>query len=178
MRVLDLCAGSKSATKAFLDRGHEVDTLDITGSHTYVCDVRFFFLEKKYDFIWASPPCTEFSIANSRLGRCKDRTPDMSIVEACIRICQIAPYWILENPRGCLRHFIGMPHVTLNYGDFGYEYLKPTDFWGVFPRFFNQTPRKIQTSLQHDGNGRKNRACVPYGLSLAICLAIEHDVLQ
>jgi hypothetical protein len=36
MLILDLCAGSGSATKAFKDRGHEVDTLtDLWGTFPF-----------------------------------------------------------------------------------------------------------------------------------------------
>ena len=42
MKVLDLCAGTGSATQAFVDRGHDVDTLDVVGGHTFNMDVRKF----------------------------------------------------------------------------------------------------------------------------------------
>lgn len=171
MKVLDLCAGTGSATKAFVDRGHDVDTLDVAGGHTLNMDVRKFWPWKKYDFIWASPPCMEFSIAKGI--RCKDRKPDLSIVYACMKICKTAPYWIMENPRGCLRYFIGKPQMTVMYEDYGYEYKKPTDLWGCFPWFWSKAKRKKTTLLKNDTLGRSNRACVPYGLSLAICKALE-----
>lgn len=173
MKVLDLCAGTKSATAAFRDRGHTVETLDIAGDHTYVCDVRSFFPDKEYDFVWASPPCTEFSLV--RGIKCRDRHPDMSIVDACLRICKTAPYWALENPRGCLRYFIGKPVICLRYGDYGYVSEKPTDLWGEFPWFFSQEKRQrtvdFRTAFPFDRSGRRSQ--VPYGLSLAICRALE-----
>lgn len=181
MKVLDLCAGTGSATKAVLDRGHEVDTLDITGNHTYVCDVRSFIPEKKYDFIWASPPCTEFSLADWRKGKCKDRKPDLSIVQACFKICKTAPYWILENPRGCLRHFIskceGKP-ITLYYSGYGYHFSKPTDLWlsAGFPFFYSYSKRQ-KTIRWNDGSKKPSiRAMIPYGLSLSICKALESTI--
>lgn len=174
MRVLDLCSGSGSATKAFSDRGHTVDTVDIVGQPTYLQDVRTFVPEQEYFFVWASPPCTEFSLANYRLGRCADRHPDMSIVEACMRICRTAPFWILENPKGCLRHFIGLPEISIRYGDFGYAYSKPTDLWGMFPFQSLYRPYHVPKVLfSSDSLGKKNRACVPYELSMAICSAME-----
>ncbi len=181
MKVLDLCAGTGSATRAFKDRGHEVNTLDIIGNHTYVCDVREFVPEKKYDFIWASPPCTEFSIAKGIA--CKDRNPDMSIVEACFKICKTAPYWILENPRGCLRYFIGKPTITVKYSEYGYACQKPTDLWlsDGFSFFYSTTKRNSNLKnmkyaiKKYDTIIRKDlRGCVPYGLSLAICKALEN----
>jgi len=188
MIVLDLCAGTGSATQAFRDRGHDVDTLDIIGGHTFNMDVRKFKPWKKYDFIWSSPPCTEFSIAKGI--SCKDRNPDLSLVEACIRICKTAPYWILENPRDCLRYIIGKPVVTVKYSDYGAVFptkyregvvcTKPTDLWGCFPWFWsNEQPQKqqlLKDGIQALGSRSAMRAMVPYGLSLAICTAIERDL--
>lgn len=177
MKVLDLCAGTGSATKAFLERGHEVDTLDITGNHTYVCDVRSFISENKYDFIWASPPCTELSLLKRK--KCKDRKPDLSIVKACFEICKTASYWILENPRACLRHFIGLPTKTVLYRDYGAVCCKPTDLWGIFPDFNSDGIKKKPQMLwrdaypKHMDQGGTDRAEIPYGLSLSICKALE-----
>lgn len=174
MKVLDLCAGTGSATRAFLDRGHDVETLDTSGKHTYIKDVRTFVLPHPYDFIWASPPCIEFSLLKRK--KCSERNPDMSIVHACLVLCKQAPYWILENPRACLRHFIGKPIITVRYSDFGDCVEKPTDLWGCFPFFWSTTERQMIRKWKDDPNGRKNRATIPYGLSLAICKAIEREI--
>ncbi|KCZ71626.1 site-specific DNA methylase [Candidatus Methanoperedens nitroreducens] len=181
MLVFDGCAGTGSATKAFADRGNTVETLDIEGEHTYVCDIREFHPEKHYDFMWFSPPCTEFSIANYRLGACKYRTPDLSIVQACFRIVSEAKpeFWLIENPKGCLRHFIGKPVITVNYSDYGYFSKKPTDLWGVFPEFISPVPANdkpvsfIKATWGLSKDSVAERAHVPYGLSLAICTAVE-----
>lgn len=181
MLILDVCAGTGSATQAFKDRGHDVDTLDIVGEHTYVCDVREWHPTKQYDFIWMSPPCTEFSLA--KRIHCRDRHPDLSIVKACLRIVSeaVPEHWIMENPKGCLRHFIGAPVITVRYSDYGGRTVKPTDLWGVFPWFFSEGfnihPTPWDTAFPcHTDKGRMK---VPYGLSLAICKALEreHSVL-
>lgn len=130
--------------------------------------------------MWFSPPCTEFSKANYRLGPCKDRSPDMSIVEACLRIVKEAKphFWIMENPRGCLRHFIGKPAATIKYSNFGYCSVKPTDLWGEFPMFYPQVARSRETRpIQHIvSSGDPRRAMVPYELGRAICLSIEEEI--
>ena len=88
MRVLDLCTEFGSETAAFKDRGHEVVMLGIEGNVDIKCDVRHYYphINDKYHVVFFHPPCTEFSIANYRLGACKDRRPDMSIVWAGMRI--------------------------------------------------------------------------------------------
>lgn len=179
MRVLDLCTEFGSETAAFRDRGHEVETLGICGDVTYLQDVRTFLPTKKYDFISAHPPCTEFSIANSRARKCKDRKPDLSIVEACFRIVHDAKpgFWMIENPRGCLRHFIGRPQYSIRYGDFGHYCQKPTDLWGVLPYFQSMTPNTVPAGAFSNGTRRADqRALLPYALSLAICKAIEREL--
>jgi len=178
MKVLDLCAGTGSATKAFVDRGHDVDTLDIIGGHTFNMDVRKFRPWKKYDFIWASPVCRGFSLA-LRIP-CRYRHPDLSIVHACLRICKTAPYWILENPSpGCLEYFIGRPQMRIRQSDYGCDVVKPTGLWGYFPWFWSET-RRIKTTpwqLARPNHNDPARAMIPYGLSLAICKALEAVII-
>ena len=182
MRVLDLCTEFASETAAFKDRGHEVITLGIEGDVDIKCDIRQYFPSKddKYDVIFFHPPCPEFSIANYRLGACKDRHPDMSIVWAGQRIINTLnpKYWIMENPRGCMRYFVGKPQYTINYGDFGHYSQKPTDIWGIIPFFQSSQIDKVvhnNTAYNRCGDPKK-RALLPYGLSLALCKAIERDM--
>lgn len=67
--VLDLFAGRGTATKAFRDRGWEVVTVEIDPQHRpdIVGDIGSWnppFKPGHFDFIWASPPCTTFSLAS------------------------------------------------------------------------------------------------------------------
>ncbi len=178
-----------SETRAFLDRGHEVITLGIEENVTICCDVRQYYpsIDESYDFMWFSPPCTEFSIVNNpNLGSWKDRKPDMSIVDACFRIIETCKpkYWVIENPAHGLRHFISNPATTIKYSDFGYHSRKLTDLWGVFPMSFlkYKTPNYNLINLKRakeclkstTGIDRtKMRSVIPYNLSLAMCKAIE-----
>lgn len=183
--LFNLTAGTGSATQAFRDRGHEVITLDLTGDVDIRCDIREWYPQNRhFDFIWASPPCTEFSIAK-RIPY-KDRNPDLSIVKACTRIIEeIKPrYWIIENPRGALRHFIGKPTITVFYKDYGYVCSKPTDLWGVFPWFYpknkpNDNPTPWDIAFPHHSRvWVHQRAQVPYNLSMAVCLALEAEFAE
>ena len=181
MRVLDLCTEFGSEVQAFKDRGHEVKMLGLDGDVDIRCDVRQYYphVDDKYDFIICHPPCTGFSLANYRLGACKDRNPDLSIVWACFRIIEtlVPKYWILENPRGCLKYFIGEPSYKINYSDFGFASMKPTYLWGSIPMFNFCTPNKdFKPWKDSVPRNPKKRALLPYGLSLAICKAIENDM--
>jgi site-specific DNA-cytosine methylase len=69
--VFDLFAGTGSATKAFEDRGHTVIRVELIAKYNAhekdVLTLNSKNLIEKYghpDFIWASPPCTTFSVAS------------------------------------------------------------------------------------------------------------------
>ena len=174
MKIFDGCTEFGSESAAFKNRGHDVTTLGLEGDVNIKMDIRDFHTKDHYDFMWFSPPCTEFSIAIGK--RCKDREVDLSIVKACFNIVEDAKptYWIIENPRGCLRHFIGKPTVTVNYSDYGFITIKPTDLWGIFPWFWSNTKtvKNIVTFESISGF----RSLVPYGLSLALCAAMERSL--
>lgn len=183
LKVLDCCTEFGSETQAFKDRGHEVVLLGIEGDVDILCDIREFHTSEHYDFMWFSPPCTEFSIAKAI--PCRDRKPDLSIVEACFQIIKEAKpvYWILENPRGCLRHLIGKPTVTIYYSDYGAAYRKPTDLWGEFPWFWSENHNrnicefeKVTFGLSKKDVAERSR--VPYNLSLAVCKAVENAIIM
>ena len=69
MNVLELFAGSRSFSRAAEKRGHNTFTSDIEqfGGIDYVVDVLEFdtgTVPFTPDVIWASPPCTGFSVAS------------------------------------------------------------------------------------------------------------------
>lgn len=162
LTVLDLWSGTGSATKPFKDNGYHVITVDIDPSmNPSICmDIVKFrdmvlsgeFSEylkiNNYDlkFIWASPDCKLFSIANGQLSKhWHQKVPysfevHMSIarVAATLEIIDyLSPvFWALENPRGMLRTvpMMGIHHRrTVSYCQYGYDIMKPTDIWGYLP---------------------------------------------
>lgn len=106
-KMIDICCGTKSVSRAFWLQGWKVLTVDINSDFRpgYCVDVRewVYDWEADVDFIWCSPPCTEFSYWSR--GFYKD--PDLSIYQACLRlISEIKPkYWIIENVKGAVRYF-------------------------------------------------------------------------
>lgn len=71
MNVLDLFSGTGSATQAFADAGHEVFRVELDPRFDAeltadVRDVNPDGLPGPFDFIWASPPCTSFSVGSFR----------------------------------------------------------------------------------------------------------------
>lgn len=112
------------------------------------------------------PPCTEFSVLNCIAeNRERDFDAGMEIVNACLRIIeQCKPqWWALENPRGHLRDFLGMPKMTFQPWEYGDPWTKATDIWGEFNipaklyRKWDDVPNKLPL-YQRKGRSKPNFA--------------------
>lgn len=164
MNVLELFAGSRSIGKAAESLGMNVFSSDINAFEgiDYVTDIREFDTKSvpfQPDVIWASPPCTYFSVASIGKHWNKDNTPKsdnallgVEFVQKTIDIIkELKPtYWFIENPRGKLRKLDVMttldkqlsnqgfeyPYVmrhTVTYCKYGDSRMKPTDIWTNCP---------------------------------------------
>ena len=80
MNTLELFAGSRSFSKVAESLGHKIYTTDNQDFEAIdqVCDIFDFDINKipyKPDIIWASPPCTAFSVASIGHHWNQDHTP-------------------------------------------------------------------------------------------------------
>lgn len=203
MKVLDLFSGLGGFNQAFKDREHEVVTVDILEKFepTIVADINDLQIQDlkkfgKFDVVLASPPCNCFSIASCSTHWSIDRFPKSDDAIAAIELVlhtmklivkSYPRYWILENPMGMLRKKIGLPVTTITQCQYGSNRMKPTDLWGVIPKSFKAkrckngdscheaAPRSSKTGTQ-GYKTKELRAKIPYGLSLAICVACEKDL--
>lgn len=209
MVVLDLFAGTGSATRAFEDAGHRVIKVELDKQHPADLHADILSLDVWSlghlcggvpDFVWASPPCTAFSVASigthwtgghrayqpktdkARLG--------IALVEHTLRLIRALspPHWLMENPRGVLRKMdavAGLPRYTVTYCAYGDERMKPTDLWGEMPSAWVPrpmckngagchvaAPRGSRTGTQ-GRTGAVDRSRVPLGLSRAVCAALH-----
>jgi len=146
MKVLELFAGSRSFSKVAEEMGMKIFTTDIKPFNKidYVVDILDFDINKipfKPDIIWASPPCTYFSVASIGHHWNKNHTPKTPEAELGVKIIQktldiineLDPhFFFIENPRGKLRKLNVVkeyPRTTVCYCRYGENRMKPTDIW-------------------------------------------------
>lgn len=203
MRILDLFAGTGSATQAFKDAGHEVIKVEIDprfeAEEDDVMKLDAEYLTNTYgqfDFIWASPPCTSFSVASIGYHWKDNKPSDQAlhgidlVLHTIDLIKDLKPTfgWLIENPRGLLRiqpFMQSLPRQTITYCQYGEKRMKPTDLWGVVkgwtPRpackngdkCHEAAPRGSRTGTQGI-TGWVERSKIPYELSKELLEAIEN----
>ena len=149
--ILDLCGGTGAWSKPYRDAGYNVRLITLP-EH----DVRLYVPPKNVHGILAAPPCTEFSFAKHYHGKgnySHDFIAGLEIVSACMRIILTATpkFWVLENPRGYLKRFLGKPQFIFNPCDFGDPYRKETHLWGVFKKCIPNPidPKNKKFSMLH-----------------------------
>ena len=106
MRVLELFSGTKSIGKAFERLGHEVISVDLdpTFQPTILVDMLTWdyaseFAPGTFQFIHASPPCTQYSVARTRGGARDLEGADRLVNKAREIIAYFQPmFWLIENP--------------------------------------------------------------------------------
>lgn len=150
MKVLELFAGSRSIGKAAEQLGMEVFSSDIKkfDGIDYEVDILEFDVNQVPwvpDIIWASPPCTFFSVASIGHHWNHDNTPKSKNAELGMKIVlktiEIIKHfekqnpklkWFFENPRGKLRKLDivkGLPRTSVWYCQYNDTRAKPTDIW-------------------------------------------------
>lgn len=150
MKVLELFAGTRSISKAFEEAGHETFTIEVDKQHeniSHYADILnvtpelILELFGKPDIIWASPPCTSYSIAAISHHRKREvnenllpksefaKISDRLVKHTLYLIERLRPrYWYIENPRGGMRKMDFMqllPRYTVTYCAYGDNRMKP-----------------------------------------------------
>lgn len=131
--ILDLCGGTGSWSKPYKDNGYDVRNITLPEY-----DIEYFIPPKNVYGILAAPPCTMFSLARTTAKTPRNFKEGMRLVIKCLEIIWECRYenklnfWALENPKGYLRQFLGIPRLTFNPCDYGDPYTKATDIWGYF----------------------------------------------
>tara|TARA_R110001632_G_scaffold182059_1_gene302113 strand:+ start:91 stop:753 length:663 start_codon:yes stop_codon:yes gene_type:complete len=170
MNVLELFSGTGSVGTCCKELGWDVVSVDMEKKFnpTHLCNIMDFnykqYSKNHFDIIWASPPCTSFSILQgSWIGRHKrvdgklvlftQEQRDLDIIEAdkiVLKTLEIInyfnpEYWFMENPHsGCLKNR---------------EYLKDIQFYDVdYCKYSNWGYRK-RTRIWTNKKNWNNKLC-------------------
>ena len=148
MKILELFAGTGSVGKVAKELGHEVISLD----RDMEADIKTDILDWNYktyepntfDLIWASPPCTEYSIAKTTGIRKIEQANE--IVKRTLEIIEYfqPQFFVVENPAtGLLKKQVFMSDIPFNDIDhcrYGLTYRKRTRLWN---NIYTWTPRPL-----------------------------------
>jgi len=181
MIILELFAGSRSIGKAAEDAGHTVISCDIEqfGDIDIVGDILEIpistYLGYSIDCIWASPPCTTFSVASIGTHWGENKTPKtdaakkgLEILRKTLEIIRVINpmYYFIENPRGMMRkmpEMLGLPRITIWYCRYGAKNAKPTDIWSNnIVSLFNENGWQPRPQC-HNGNINCHHEPAPRG---------------
>ena len=139
-RLLELCSGTGSVGRAFEARGWDVVSVDCDPgvNPSICCDLLELTADRclargPVDFVWASPPCTFYSIARTR-GPPPDLEAADRLVQKCLDLAaELRAPFVLENPwTGKLKSravVAGIPMRVVDYCMYGCPYRKRTALW-------------------------------------------------
>jgi len=207
MKVLYLWAGkAKSGTIPWQEAGYEVVSvgIDPEADLTIRKDILKVTIDElrelgPFEFIWASPDCKVWSLANLHSGHWEkigntfhaQTEKAIGMIDRVLHtlelINELAPkYWVMENPLGILRKMPFMrsyQHEQVTYCQYGDFRMKPTDLWGRFPRTWSgkkcnygdkchePTPRGRESGTQR--LPYEQRVIIPYDLANSIFIEAQ-----
>ena len=206
MKILELFSGTHSIGKAFPnDEIISVD-LDPHFNPTECCDILEFDYKKydEFDYIHASPPCTEYSQNQVSFYGRKRRVNGVlvdfnkTIHEECIKSSDVLvlkvleiidyfkpTYWTIENPRHhnwCSiqkRPFMyDIPYTEVDYCMYDYPIRKPTVFFNNFLLELKCCDKSHTHTKWLDFNPKKgtSRTYNRYVIPHNLCLEIAEQV--
>lgn len=158
MKVLELFAGTRSISKAFEAKGHEVfsvewdkdfEKIDLYADISTLTAKDILKQFGQPDVIWASPDCSTYSIAGISHHRRQQEGGNLEAVSEYAKFCdmtnkhvldlinELKPrFYFIENPRGGMRKMDfmkGLYRYTVTYCQYGDTRMKPTDIWTNHP---------------------------------------------
>ena len=155
LKMVDLFSGLGGASQAMVDSPHwevlRVDNFPLLRDvpHTMLADLTEDFAFDAHWFnpkvVWASPPCTSFSVASistywkggkgAYIPKKAESYIGMALVQKAKDLIDYfkPKYYYIENPRGVLRKLDVVQNLpirhTIWYCQYGDSRAKPTDIW-------------------------------------------------
>ena len=192
MRALEVFSGTKGIGTAFEAHGYEVVSLDKDPRfEPTICediltwDYTVFSVDH-FDAVWASPECTQYSIARSNARTPRDLEGADAMVQTALDIidCFQPRAWFLENPQSGLlktREVIaGLPYVDDDYCKFNYPYRKRTRIWTNTPLRSRLCEHDCDASdgKRHAGWAQKGNGNTGDGFSRAELYAMPKELCE
>ena len=136
MNLLELFSGTGSVGRIARDLGFNVISLDLKNADIHTDILKWDFRQfdrNHFDFIWSSPPRTEYSRAKTT-GNSKVDYANSIVLKTLEIIEYFKPrYWFIENPQtGLLKEqefMKGLPFFDVDYCKYGMRYRKRTRIW-------------------------------------------------
>jgi len=160
MKLLELFSGTGSVGRVARNYGIEVTSLDRDMEANIRMDIMSWNYKEHpphyFDIIWASPPCTEYSIAKS-IGARKIDESNVIVLKVLEIIKYFDPiFFMIENPQtGLLKNQYFMkdiPYDDLDYCKYGMPYRKRTRIWN---NIFGWKPKPLcQNDCDNFQNGK------------------------
>lgn len=182
MRILELFSGTGSVGKvlqSIYKNKVTIVSLDIHPTYhpTHAVDILKWdykcYPPGHFDLVWASPPCTEYSVAKSTGTRRLDEAD--RIVKRTLKIVEyFSPkYWFIENPGGAgllakrpfMRRLASLKNPC-TYCHYGTTFRKSTNIWSNVPNLqlrhcsgadlcsYKSRHGHHATTAQHGSSGR------------------------
>ena len=152
---VELFSGSGHISQIAQEYGYRTRTIDVEEKYNPdicidILNLRATQLPGSVDVVWASIPCTVYSILNIPnqwekicigyrqyyyVPKTKKATAALRVLAKTISLIkQLNPiFYFIENPRGALRHMPYMKFIPyrrcVSYKDYGFEVYKPTDIF-------------------------------------------------
>jgi hypothetical protein len=140
-RLLELFSGTGSVGRAFIEKGWEVVSVDLDPKANSTITANILTWDYKieepgyFDSIWASPPCTNYSIARTTAKTPRDLDGSDRLVQRVLDIIEFfePSSYFMENPQTGLMKtrsvVAGIPFKDISYCKYGYAYKKATRIW-------------------------------------------------
>lgn len=175
--VVELCSGTAVISKALARLGWDTFTVDIEAKFNPdlvrdVCLLEIDEIPRRPQFVWAAPPCFEFSRHSMPWTRARNPPrPSIQIVRNCLELIKYwrPIYWGLENVRGAipfLKPALGSPVLSCGSSFFAWGHLPPV---GEIPHPGAHKGSKSSSAVTA-------RASYPPGMVRAITEAVNHAV--